>query len=213
MRDDFNTPTLEPAFTDASSRPDERPVVEQTFVTNAPDDIRGYKPLEELDEGTANTKRIVGAAAMVVFIGALGAMVYISGIWSPPATQSTQVASNQVPPPVIPTTPPPAATPPVTPGATPDMTAPAQAATAPAAPPVRTARTRAARLREQTVQPTDTDQAASPHAIVPPPNTMTVPQSTPSAPDVTQTPPPVQAPPQQSTQPPPDQPAQTPPPQ
>jgi hypothetical protein len=204
MRDDLNTSKLEPALLDVSSGPDARPVVEPTFVTNAPGDIRGYKPLEENDEGTNNTKRIVGAAAVVVLIGALGAVTYFSGVLSPSATHSTQVASNQVPPPAIPTTAPPPQT--VTPPAASDVTAPARAATATVAPPVRTARIRAARPHAQSVQPTDTDQIAPPPAIVPPPVTMTVPQIPSPTPDVTQTPPP-------APQPVPDQPAQTPPPQ
>ena len=215
MRYEMNMSRLEPATTDASSRPDARPVVEPTFATNAPGDIRGYKPFEEIEEGADNTKRIVGAAAVVVLIGALGAVSYVSGMWSPSTTQSaTQVASNPVPPPAMPTTPPPQT---VTPPAAPDVTPPAQAATAPVAPRMRTARTHTLRLREQTVQPTDTEQAAPPPAIVPPPDTMTVPQAPSPTPDVTQTPPaqpmPQQTAPQQTApqQNPPDQ--TTPPPQ
>ena len=202
MRDDLNTSNLEPAYTDASLGPDTRPVVEPTFVTNAPGDIRGYKPLEEIDEGTDNTKRIVGAAAVVVLIGALGAVTYFSGVLNPPATQATQIASNQVPPPATPTAPPPSQA--VAPPAAPDVTPPAQAATAPAERPVRTARTRAPRQREQTVQPVETEQASPPPAIAPSPDTMSVPQTAPTAPDVTPAPAPA---PQPST----DQPA--PPPQ
>ena len=174
---------------------------EPTFVTNAPDDIRGYKPIEELDDDTGNTKRIVGAAAVVVLVGALGAITYFSGVLSSPATPTTQIASNQIPPPAM-STPAQTVTPPAAPPAASDVTPPVQAATVPAERPVRTARIRAPRLREQTVQPMETQQAAPPPAISPAPDAVTVPQTPPAAPDATPT-----AAPQPST----DQP--TPPPQ